>query len=117
MKFEPKNDVLIGRIVDIEQSKEGLILATSEIKNVTVLLLVDAIGPEVKACKVGDYVLYEAMGHAYFRDGSHLGIVRDSKVVAVVTDLDPKTIAIEGTKKRIDGKTVDPPVQPARPTA
>lgn len=103
MKFEPKNDVLIGRIVDIQQSKGGLALPTSEIKNVTVLLLVDSVGPDVKSCKVGDIILYEALGHAFFRDGSHLGVVRDGKVLAVVTDLDMSTITIEGDGKRVDG--------------
>ena len=117
MKLAPKNNIIIGRMVDIEQSKGGLILPTSEIKSVSVLMLVDSTGPDVKSCEPGDIILYEAMGHAYFRSGEHFGIVRDDKVIAVASDIDPTTIVIEGTKKRIDGKTVDPPVQPARPTA
>jgi len=117
MKLHPKNNIIIGRMVDIEQSKGGLILPTSDVKNISVLMLVDAIGPDVKSCVPGDIILYEAMGHAFFRSGEHFGIVRDDKVVSVVTDIDPKTIVIEGDKKRVDGRTVETPVQPPRPTA
>ena len=99
MKFTPKNDLLIGRVVDIIQSKGGLELAASDGKNVTLLMLVDAVGPAVKSCAPGDIIIYEAMGHALFRDGTHLGIVRDEKVVAVVTELDPDSIHIEGDKR------------------
>ena len=107
MKLVAKNDIIIGRIVDIMQSKGGLVLPTSEIKNVTVLLLVDDVGPDVKNCKKGDVILYEAMGHAYFRDGSHWGLVHDNKVLALATELDDDVLAVEG-EKRVDGKPAAP---------
>jgi hypothetical protein len=39
------------------------------------------------------------MGHIFLRSGEHYGIVRDEKVVAVVTDLDPDSIHVEGDKR------------------
>lgn len=119
MELNPKGKWILGRIVDIEQSKEGLVLATSEIKNVTVFLLVDKIGDQVTRAKVGDIILYKAMNHVFLRDGTHYAVVLDDgdNVIADVTGLDPKRIAIEGQKK-VDGSPASPMgPTPAPPTS
>lgn len=113
MELEPKGKWIVGRVVDIEQSKGGLTLATSEIKNVTVFLLVDKVGPDVKNAKVNDVILYKAMNHVFLRDGTHYAVVLDDEdnVIAQVTNLDMGRVAIEGQKK-VDGSPADGP----RPT-
>ena len=119
MHLDPKGKWIVGRIVDIEQSKGGLTLATSEIKNVTVFLLVDKIGPDVKNAQPGDVILYKAMNHVFLRDGTHWAVVLDDEenVIAKVMDLDENRIAIEG-QKRIDGSPAMPPgPTPAPPTS
>ena len=117
MKLDPKGKWLVGRIVDINQSKGGILLASSEVKNVTVFLLVDQVGPDVKNAKIGDVILYKSMNHVFTRDGQHWGVVLDDvdNIIATVTDLDPKAIVVEGDGKRVDGKPAVSTPHPNQP--
>ena len=103
VKLTPLANNIVGRMVDISMSKAGLSLPTGQVKNVTVFMLVDAIGPDVTKVKVGDIILYMSMGHVYLRDGTHYGVVNENNLIAVVADLDPNSITIEGEKKRENG--------------
>lgn len=96
MKIVPKTDHVVGRIVDYRKTQGGLHLATSEIKNLTVYLFVDAIGPDVTRCKPGDVVLYSAVGHVYTRTGEHLGIINEKAILGEVLDLDMSLMTING---------------------
>ena len=116
LTYHPKNQHILGRIIDFEQSVGGIVLPTSAVKNVTVLVLVDQIGPDVKNCKVGDVILYLKMNHVFLRDGTHLAQVRDEDVICTVEGLDSKLITVEGGGKRIDGQPYTPTPHP-EPTA
>jgi hypothetical protein len=118
MNYLPHGKWIVGRVVDFDVSKGGIILAGNEVKNITVFLLVDQIGPDVKRAKVGDVILYKVMQHVYTRDGSHQGVVLDDEenVIATVTDLDMKLVHVEGDGKRMDG-TPGGPAPLNRPTA
>jgi co-chaperonin GroES (HSP10) len=99
MRLEPLGKVIVGRLVDITKSKGGLELPTSQVKNVTVFLLVDSVGPDVTKCKPGDIVLYQKMGHVWTRDGTHFGLAEEDDIKCIVKELDPATIVIEGEEK------------------
>ena len=103
MELEPKGRWMVGRVIDFDQSKGGIALATSEIKNVTVFLLVDKVGPDVKNAKVGDIILYKHMSHCWLRDGTHWGLVLDEPdiVIAEVTGIDLSRATIDGQKKDV----------------
>jgi co-chaperonin GroES (HSP10) len=100
MKLTPLGKQIVGRVVDIDKTSTGLSLPTNQVKNVTVFILVDAIGPDVTKCKVGDVILYLKLGHCILRDGTHFGIVNEDDLIAIVSDLDPRTITVGGKKEK-----------------
>lgn len=103
MNLVPQGKWLVGRVVDIDSTAGGLTLPQEQIKNVTVFLLVDAVGPEVQKAKVGDVILYKAMNHVFLRDGTHQGVVLDDSdnIIAIVCGLDTARITVAG--KKVDG--------------
>jgi hypothetical protein len=111
----PKGSFILGKIVDIQESKGGITLATSEIKNVTVMVIVKHVGPDVKNCKIGDIVIYMKMNHIWLRDGTHWAEVDDKDIICTVEGLDHNKLAIEG-EKRVDGQPYVPTPRPS-PTA
>jgi len=115
LTYKPKNQHILGRIIDFEQSTGGIVLPNSAVKNVTVLVLVDQVGPDVKNCKVGDVVLYLKMNHVFLRDGTHFAQLRDEDVICTVEGLDPKLLVIEGGGKRVDGQPHKPTPHPNQP--
>lgn len=115
LSLKPKNQHILGKIVDVMQSKGGIMLPTSNVKNVTVFVLVKHVGPDVKNCKVGDIVLYLRMNHLWLRDGTHWCQVKDEDVICTVEDLDMSLFAVEG-ETRADGQPYNP-TPPPSPTA
>jgi len=103
MKMRPLGTHMVGRVVDIIQTKGGLELPDGEIKGVSIFVLVDVVGPDVTKVKKGDVVLPKHGDHAWFRDGTHYLIVDEQNVRCVVEDLDPRQLAVEG-ERRVDGK-------------
>lgn len=105
MKIIPKADQLVGRIVDMNRSKGGLVMPeTKSMVNVTMLLLVDDVGPDVQRCKPGDFIVYHQCHHVYFRDGTHYAMAVDKDVRAVVEGLDRAQLEIEGESKPPKGE-------------
>ena len=100
MKLRPINKVIIGRMVDICRTAGGLELPTSQIKNVTVFVLVESVGPGVTVCKPGDILLYRHMGHVYLRDGSHWAILEEENILCHVEDIEADRVTIEGEPPR-----------------
>ena len=96
--IKPNTKWIVGRIVDIDMSKGGLRLAASEIKGVTVFLLVDEIGPDVKHAEVGQVIVYKTMNHILTRDGQHTAVVLDDNdnVGGTVEGLDMNRVTIAG---------------------
>ena len=111
----PKGAFILGKIVDIQTSKGGILLATSDVKNVTVMVLVKHIGPDVKNCKVGDICIYLRMNHIFLRDGTHWAEIDDKDIICTVDGLDHSKLAIEG-ETRVDGQPSSPTPAPG-PTA
>ena len=81
-------------------SKGGIILANPDAKGVTVFVLVDAIGPDVKRCKVGDIVVPKHMSHIYLRGGqNHRVVFADEVVLIAIEDLPRDQFTIEGEEQ------------------
>jgi hypothetical protein len=89
-RIKPHTKWIVGRIVDINVSRGGIQLVTGEVKGVTVFLLVDEIGPDVKHAKVGEIILYKTMNHVITRDGQRRAVVIDDadNIIGTVEDLD-----------------------------
>jgi hypothetical protein len=96
---------MVGRLVDFDQSKGGVVLATQSPQNVTVCMIVDAIGEDVKSAKVGDVLLYIQVRHVNFRDGTYFAVAIDTgdNVVAHVEDLDMSRVTVQGKKPQANG--------------
>lgn len=94
--WTPKADMLHGRILDVNKTRGGLALPDSDFKNTTMLMLVDAIGPDVTRCKAGEVIVYRACNHIWLRDGTHVAMVKNEDVWATVEGLDPVTYSLEG---------------------
>jgi len=112
LTLKPKGSIILGKVVDITQSKGGITLITSEVKNVTVMMIVKHIGPDVKNVVVGDIAIYLKANHIWLRDGTHWLEADDKDIMCTVHDYDPATLAIEG-EKRVDGRAVEPPASSA----
>lgn len=96
MRAQPRGKMIVGRVVDTNKTEGGLHLATSEIRNITCFLLVDAVGPEVAQTKVGDIVLYKAGNHIWWRGGYHRLLVHEDEIMCDIEDLDMSTVLING---------------------
>lgn len=90
IRLKPQSKWIVGRLIDFDQTAGGVTLATESPQNVTVLLHVDDVGPEVTHCKVGDVVAYRTMFHVNFRDGTRHAVALDegNNIVAVVEGLE-----------------------------
>jgi hypothetical protein len=97
--FIPKGKWLHGPLVDIAKSRGGLALPEGEIKNVTILMRVAAVGPDVVRCKPGDFIVYRQCFHILLRDGTHTALVNDDDVWSTVEGLDPLMLTIEGEER------------------
>jgi co-chaperonin GroES (HSP10) len=96
-RLEPLGDNIVGRLVDMTKTAGGLTMPDTQTRGVTAFALVDAIGPDVKSCKVGDIVVPGTMGHVFMRGGAfHRMTFKDKDVLCIVHDLDPETISIQG---------------------
>ena len=99
LSFVPKGPWAVGRIVDVARTAGGIEFASSTIKNVTVLMLIDAVGPGFERAEVGDLVAYFKCSHIWLRNGLHAAVVANEDVVAVVQGVDWELVEIEGDKR------------------
>lgn len=101
MKIVPKKSQVTGRVVDITMSKGGIVLPDSQMKGVTIFVVLDAIGPDVKDYKVGDIVLPRHINHVYLRGGAfHCVIFEEADILATVEDVPFDQITIDGKPVR-----------------
>lgn len=93
--FKPKKDYVLIRlekkIEGMKKSKGGLFLVEDEKNSSSNTaspsshdFIVDAVGPEVKDVKVGDYVVFNEYDLKGIKDddGNHYGICKESSVFA-----------------------------------
>jgi hypothetical protein len=88
IRLLPKGETIGGRVVDFVESDGGIALVEGEVRNVTIFLLVDSIGPQVERCKQGDVIAFHHASHVWTRAGHHFLIVQDKDVYAVVEGLE-----------------------------
>lgn len=93
MRAVPKQDLVVGKIVDVVRTKSGLVLPDTQ-NNASVFVLVESIGPEVKHCKPGDIVLAHAFNHIYVRGGFHRVVFKDEETWCDMQDLSPTEILV-----------------------
>ena len=105
MKFIPKRKQILGRTVDVQESKDGIALP-DEKSQVTCFVHVDDVGPEVTQCKVGDLILHKRLLHVFLRDNTHVVLVDDEDVLCSVetTEADRARMKIEGAKDYEGGR-------------
>jgi len=97
MKLTPKKHQVVGRIVDFTMTKGGIVMPDTQMKGVTVFVLLDAVGSEVTDYKPGDVVLPHHINHVYLRGGSfHRVIFEDKDILATIEDLPMDLISIDG---------------------
>ena len=85
MNFEPRRDHAVGRIVI--RNTTSTIIRPDETKGATKLILIDAIGPDLKDLKVGDVVMPLAMSGIVMNAGaSFRPMVEDKNIALVVRD-------------------------------
>lgn len=92
MRYQPCADNIIASIVDLKESKGGLVLPTNSGRNVTMLARVESVGPEVKRCKAGDVVVYHRCNFIVLRDGTQRITFLDSEVLCTVEGLDENRV-------------------------
>jgi co-chaperonin GroES (HSP10) len=93
MRAIPKKTTIVGRLIDVK--RKGTIILPDKEQKVTQLLLVDAVGPDVKECKVGDVICYLKANHFIMRDGTHYIITDDTQVLMEVVDFDVVELVAE----------------------
>lgn len=86
MKVVPKKNVIAGRMLDVARTKGGIELPSGSDK-VSVLVLIDAVGPEVVDYKVGDVVSPLRVYKINLRGGLNTVVFKDEEVLAVVEDV------------------------------
>ena len=99
MKFHPKRKLIIGRTVDVQQTRTGIQLPDG-VKQVTCFVHVDEVGPEVTQAKVGDLILHLKLNHIFLRDNTHAVVVHDDDVLCAVevTAEERRRLCFEGQK-------------------
>jgi len=95
VKIIPKKDQVLGRTVDVVRSAGGIELPATQ-NNATVLVLIDAVGPDVKGYEPGQLVAPHHLNHIYMRGGFHQVIFSCDKILAIVEDVDEGQLSIEG---------------------
>lgn len=97
MRIVPQSNMVLGRIVDLTKTKGGLHMANTQAKGVTIFVLVDDIGPDVRNYKKGDVVVPHHVEHIWLRGGQHHRVVfEDTAVRALVEDVDLSQFTVEG---------------------
>jgi hypothetical protein len=91
----PKKDQVLGRTVDVVRSEGGLELPATQ-NNATVLVLIDAVGPDVKGYEPGQLVAPHHLNHIYMRGGLHRVIFAADEILAVVEDVAHKQLSVDG---------------------
>ena len=85
MNLIPHGAWSVGRLVDVRQSVNlKLELPDAEKRNVTVMAIIDAVGPDVKRVKPGDLVIYFHSQHIVLRNGMHAVLISDDEIMATV---------------------------------
>jgi hypothetical protein len=85
MKFEPRRDQAVGRIVI--RLTPSAIVRPDETKNTTKFMLIDAVGPGVTDLKVGDIVMPKAISGIAMEGGaSFRPMAEDANIALIVRD-------------------------------
>lgn len=102
----------------VRQEGGQIEVASSEIKNTTMMVRVEQAGEGVNRCKVGDLIVYLRCAQMYFRAGVHRGVVHNDDVVCVVTDYDPKSLEVKGEERyaRLEREQRAEGIDPFAPT-
>lgn len=95
MKIIPKKDQVLGRTVDVVRSVGGLELPATQ-NNATVLVLIDAVGPDVEGYEPGQLVTPHHLNHIYMRGGFHRVIFSADEILAVVEEVDQGQLSVDG---------------------
>jgi len=106
MKFIPKRKQIVGRTVDVQETKGGIELPDEVVKHVTCFVHVDDVGPEVTQCKVGDLILHKRLLHVFLRDNTHVVLVDDEDVLCAIetSEDERRRMKIEGAKDYEGGR-------------
>lgn len=96
MKIAPRKNQILGRRVDLVKSAGGIDLPSSQMKGVTVFVLIDAVGEDVTAYKVGQIVLAYRLNFIHLRGQSPRVIFPDAEIWAVIEDIPRELFSIEG---------------------
>lgn len=83
VNYEPRHGQVVGRV--IIKTTASVILRPDETKGTTKLVLLDAVGPEVRGLKVGDVVLPSKISSVVMDGGaSFRPIINEQDVLLVV---------------------------------
>lgn len=82
MNFEPRRDQAVGRIV--VRLTSSAIVRPDETKGTTKLMLIDAVGPDLKDLKVGDVVLPTMVSGIVMEGGASFRPMAEDKNIAVI---------------------------------
>lgn len=82
MKFEPRRNQAVGRIV--VRLSHSTIVRPDETKNTTKFILIDAVGPDVKDLKVGDIVMPTKVSGISMEGGASFRPMADDENIALV---------------------------------
>lgn len=106
MKRNPVRKRILGRVCDVTETAVGIELPDEQVKNVSCMMLVDEVGPEVTNCSPGDFVLYMRADHVFFRDNTHFLVMHDDDVICTLdlSDDEKKRLTIEGKKNYENGR-------------
>lgn len=111
MRIVPKGNMAVGRLVEVKKSRlAGVELPDSEKKNVSVLMVIDDVGPQFTKAKPGDLVIYLACRHVVLRDRSHASLVDDDNVLGLVEISDEERELLEFEKPTFDNGRATPAV-------
>lgn len=86
MKIVPQFTQILGRVVELARTEGGIEMPNLTVKGVTILVLIDAVGEDVKKFKAGDIILPHAVNHIIFRDGKRHALVDEKEVKCLIKD-------------------------------
>ena len=98
MKLVPKGKWAVARLVDVQKSMlQTLDLPDAEKQGVSVIALIDTVGPEFTRAKPGDLVMYLRCQHIVLRNRMHAALIDEDNVLATIecSDDDRTTLKIE----------------------
>lgn len=106
MKFEPRRNQAVGRIV--VRLSHSTIVRPDETKNTTKFILIDAVGPDVKDLKVGDIVMPTKVSGISMEGGASFRPMADDENIALVvrdwTSLDEFRVQNESGSEYVEFK-------------